>query len=107
MVGREIAERTHRDQEGDDLEYIVGRLLVLRLVISFIYLIQKRDRGFEFEGRDAAFRARSKFTRTDSVVSKQKNSHWEITTTIISFPTTSLNASCIPLALLIGIFPLP
>ena len=30
-----------------------------------------------------------------------------MTTTIISFPTTSLNASCIPLAALIGIFPDP
>ena len=29
-------EWTYRDQEGDDLECIMGKLLVLRLIISFI-----------------------------------------------------------------------
>ena len=29
-------ERTYRDQEGDDLECIMGKLLVLRLIVSII-----------------------------------------------------------------------
>ena len=31
-------EKTYRDREGDDLECIMGKLLVLRLAVSFIRL---------------------------------------------------------------------